>query len=385
MYPRLLDLACCNEETCFLWGPRQVGKSTLIRQRFPASVRYDLLLSTTLRRFLDHPESLREECEAQGLTGTTQNDPIVIDEVQKAPFLLDEVHWLIEERGLRFILCGSSARKLKQGQANLLGGRAVRYELGPLVSTEIPDFDLVRALNNGLIPRHYDSEYPQDLLDGYVADYLKEEVAAEALVRNLSSFSRFLKVAALSSGEQINFSNIARECGVSSPTVKGYYEILEDTLLGTFLQPFAKRGKRRQITAPKFYLFDVGVVGFLTQRGLVSPGSELFGKAFEGFIHQELRYHRSYSRKRHALSFWRTSSGFEVDFVLGDADVAVEVKPSKRVHSHDLKGLRAFCEEFNAARAIVISLEEAPRTLNNGIEIWPWREFLADLWAGGIV
>jgi predicted AAA+ superfamily ATPase len=385
MYTRILDLSLANAETCFLWGPRQAGKSTLLKQLFPESIRYDLLLSTTLRRFIDAPETLREECAARGLSGDNQTSPIIIDEVQKAPSLLDEVHWLIEEKGLRFILCGSSARKLKRDQANLLGGRAVRYELGPLVAAEIPDFDLLKALNDGLLPRHYDSGHSRDLLDGYVADYLKEEIAAEALVRNLSSFSRFLRVAAMCSAEQISYSNIARECGVTSPTVKGYFEILTDTLLGSFLPCFEKKPKRRVRSAPKFYFFDVGTSGFLARRGEIQSGSEAFGKAFEEFIYHELRSHRAYSRKRYDLSFWRTTSGFEVDFVLGDGEVAVEVKSSDRIHSNHQKGLLAFQNEYKVKRSLIVCMETVRRTQENGVEVWPWQDFIKALWSDEII
>jgi len=322
---------------------------------------------------------------AAGLTGDNQRFPVIIDEVQKAPMLLDEIHWLMANRGMRFILCGSSARKLRRGHANLLGGRAVRYELFPLVYPEIPSFDLVRALHRGLLPRHYDSEYPQELIRSYVADYLTEEIAAEALTRNVPSFSRFLQIAALTSGEILRYANIASDCGVSAPTVKQYFEILVDTNLGKIVPPWRKRGKRRQIEAPKFYLFDTGVTGHLCGRGQVSPGSESFGRAFEQFIFIQLAAHAEYSGLHYPIAYWRTASGFEVDFVLGDGAAAVEVKSGAETKPRHLKGLRAFAEEFPAPRRIVVSLDAAPRRTDDGIDILPYNIFLDRLWRGEIV
>ncbi|MDO9542474.1 MAG: AAA family ATPase [Kiritimatiellia bacterium] len=371
-----------RKETCFLWGPRQTGKSTLLRQKFPDSSRYDLLLSDVYRRLLANPAVIREEIAGQS---NLQQFPIIIDEVQKVPDLLDEVHWLIENRGCRFILCGSSARKLKRKHANLLGGRAVRLELHPLVSKEIPDFSLEHALTWGLLPRHYRHKNPGKLIQSYVGDYLKEEIADEALTRNVPAFNRFLEVAALCNGELINFNNIASECGVSLPTVKNYFGILEDTLLGQFLPAFRKRAKRRLIGAPKFYFFDVGLVGYLTRRGRVVVGSELFGKALEHFIHMEIRAHMAYSGLFYPLSYWRTASQFEVDFILGESDVAVEVKATASSGDRHLKGLRAFKEEHRAGKFILVSLDPAPRRTSDGIDILPWRVFLNRLWDGKLI
>ncbi len=297
---------------------------------------------------------------------------------------MDEIHWLITNTKHSFILCGSSARKLKRGGANLLGGRALRYELFPLVSAEIPDFDLIRALNHGLLPRHYLAEDVKGLHEAYVGDYLREEIAAEALTRNIAGFARFLEVAALSNGEMINFHNIARECGVSLPTAKAYFQILEDTLLGRFLPAYRKKMKRRVIRSPKFYYFDVGIVNFLLKRGRMEAGGEIFGKAFEHFIFQELTAHREYTKLQYPLSFWRTSSGIEVDFVLGDAEIALEVKGTREVQPHQLKGLLGFQEECRPRRSIVVSLDPRPRR-SGDIEILPWPIFLQELWSGKIM
>jgi len=385
MHQRLLKLPLSSEQSCFLWGPRQTGKSTLLKTLFPRAIRYDLLLSSTYQRLMLRPGLLREEIMAAELDGASQSDPVIIDEIQKLPVLLDEVHWLMENKKLRFILCGSSARKLRRGHANLLGGRAVRYELHPLVFPEISDFSLTKALNAGLIPRHYDHPQPQRLIQSYVGDYLKEEIVAEALTRNIPAFSRFLEVAALSNGEIVNYTNIARECGVSSPTVKEYFQILEDTLIGRHLPAFQKRKERRLVTSPKFYFFDLSPVIHLTRRERVQQGSELFGRALEHFIFMEISAHGSYSDLYYPVSYWRTTSGFEVDFVLGDHEIAIEVKATELANDSHLKGLRRLKEEYGVRRSLLVSLDQAPRKTQDRIEILPWKTFLEELWSGGIL
>jgi len=383
MYSRILQIPA--KPSCFLWGPRQTGKSTLLRERFPTTPRYDLLLSEEYRRLLDRPALIREDCLALKKSGELKNQPVIIDEIQKVPDLLDEVHWLMENQGIRFLLCGSSARKLKRGKGNLLGGRAVRLELHPLVYAEIPEFSLPTALNDGLLPPHYGDELARQRLEAYVGDYLKEEITAEAVTRNIPGFNRFLELAAMSNGEMVQFSTMARDCGVSAPTVKTYYQILEDTLIGTWVPVYRKRPKRRVILAPKFYFFDVGVVGFLTRRGRVEEGSELFGRTLEHFLYMELAAHRRYSGLLYPVSYWRTASGLEVDFVLGDHEVALEVKGTPSVQSHHLKGLAAFGEEYRTRRRILVSCDPRPRSLPGGMEVLPWRVFLDALWGGKVV
>lgn len=309
----------------------------------------------------------------------------MIDEIQKLPALLDEVHWLIENRGLHFALCGSSARKVRRGAANLLGGRAIRYELHGLTASELGrDFDLDRLLNHGYLPRIYEASRPARMLDAYIADYLKEEVAAEGLVRNLPTFSDFLDVAALSDGELVNFSNIARECGVSSHTTRSHFEILEDTLLGRWLPAYRKRPKRRVIGAPKFYFVDVGVVNRLARRGELRAGSELYGKAFENWVFHELSAFVSYRGEGgRQLSYWRLASGIEVDFIVGDMQVAIEAKSSERITRDHLQGLRSLAEDHpRVGRRIVVCREPRARTTDDGIEILPVATFVRRLWGG---
>jgi predicted AAA+ superfamily ATPase len=381
MIIRIITAADLQARTCFLWGPRQCGKSTLLRAAFPDAPYYDLLRATEFRRLNADPGIFREECAGLGWDGSTQQQPIIVDEIQKLPELLDEVHSLHSERGLRFVLTGSSPRKLLRGGGNLLGGRAVRRELFPLVSAELPDFSLERALAHGLIPPHYLSDDPAPLISAYVGDYLREEIAAEALARSLPSFQRFLEVAALSNGQLVNMSSIAREVGISANTVRAWFEILIDTLIGVWLPPWTKRPKRRVIESPRFYFFDVGLVNDLARRGAPAPGSAAFGAALEHFILMELRAYLSYRQDRRTLAYWRTASGFEVDFILGDAEVAIEVKSSETVTSDHLKGLRAWREEHTGSRCYLVSRIPRIRITDDGIEALPVAEFLRRLWA----
>lgn len=377
MFRRVLPLPARPAETFFLWGPRQTGKSTLLRALYPDAVWIDLLKTDEQVRYASRPALLREELEA-GPAGRL----VVIDEVQKAPGLLDEVHWLIENRRRVFALSGSSARKVRRSHANLLGGRAVRYEMFGLTSDEVgKGFDLVRALNHGFLPRHYLASAPERLLRSYVNDYLKEEVLAEGLSRNLPAFTTFLAAAALSDGELVNYATIARECGVSAPAVKGWFEVLVDTLLGDFLPAYTKRPKRRVIGAPKFYFADVGVVNHLAKRGRMEPGSALFGKAFESWVRHELRAYSHYRERFLELSYWRLASGIEVDFVVDDMAAAVEAKATSRVRSDDLNGLTQLAVDHpNVKRRFVVSLEAKPRVAEGGIVVLPWRTFVERLW-----
>lgn len=381
-YARLIDLPEPGTETCFLWGPRQSGKSTLLRATFPGAESIDLLRPEVFRRYMQNPEILIEECRRD------RKRFVIIDEVQKVPALLDAVHWLIENEGVSFVLCGSSARKVRRNHANLLGGRGIRYELFGLSAAEIgPDLDLVRMLNQGYLPPLYtaNGSRARALLDAYVSQYLQEEIAAEGLARSLPVFGEFLALAALSDGEMVNYTTIARDTGVSSQTIRGYFEILEDTLLGRFLPAYRRRLKRRTVAAPKFYFLDAGVAGFLARRGAVEPGSELFGKAFENWVFHELCCYNAYRRRYAQFHYWRLSTGTKVDFLINHIDCAIEVKASTRIRPDHLKGLRELSREHpETARRVVVSLDEHDRTSEDGIEILHWRRFLDVLWSGAL-
>jgi len=381
MFTRRLRLPPPGTETFFLWGPRQTGKTTLLQAAYPDALWIDLLKADEYRRYVQNPELLRGELAARPTVRQ-----VVIDEVQKVPQLLDEAHWLHERRGIRLALCGSSARKVKRGQANLLGGRAVRYELLGLTAREIGrEFDLDRMLNHGYLPRIYLSDEPRRLLNSYVADYLKEEVAAEGLVRTLPVFSGFLNIAALSDAEIVNFSTIARECGVSSHTVKGYFGILEDTLLGRWLPAYTRRPKRRVIGAPKFYFADAGVVNHLARRGELHRGSELYGKAFENWVFHELCAHNAYTETFATLSHWRLASGIEVDFVINDMQLAIEVKATAKITADHLKGLRSLAQDHpRIKQRVVVCLEAKSRRTEDGILILPAGDFTDRLAAGSL-
>ncbi len=384
MLQRLLELPPAGSETFFLWGPRQTGKSTLLGQSYPDSRWLDLLKNDVFLRYATRPELLRLEIEEEGADGGQQ---IVIDEIQKIPALLDEVHWLIENRGLHFALCGSSARKVRRGAANLLGGRAVRYELHGLISAELGEaFDLDRILNWGYLPRIYQASRPRRLLAAYVADYLRDEILAEGLVRNLPIFAGSLDAAALSDGSHVNSSNIARECGVSSPTAKGYFGILEDTQIGRWLPAYRKRQKRRVLRSPKFCFSDVGIVNRLARRGAIVPGSELYGRAFENQVFHELTSFVGYRDIEVELTHWRLPSGIEVDFVVGAMQVAIAAKATKKVTKRHLKGLRMLAEEHpHVGRRVVVCLESRAWRTRDGISILPATTFARRLWDGALI
>lgn len=382
MIHRILELKLPRRQSAFLWGARKTGKSTFLKSRFPDSLIYDFLKTDLFLEFSKDPSRLREQLLAS--PPSSLKHPIILDEVQKVPEILDEVHWLIENKGLRFILCGSSARKLKRGRANMLGGRAWRYEMFPLISKEIKSFNLMRALTHGLIPGHYLQEEPSRSLKAYAQDYLKEEVFAEGLTRNIPAFSRFFDAMAYSHGELTNFNNISRDCGVDSKTVREYYQILVDTLLGSMVEPYKKRQHRQVISKmSKFYLFDVGLAGHLTRRRILADKGEMFGKAFEHFIFMELKAYNAYNNRDFVIHFWRTKSGLEVDFIL-EGEVALEIKGTNRVDNTELRSLHAFMEDHKPKKAIVVCNEKTER-LHGKIRILPWKNFLAELWEGNII
>jgi predicted AAA+ superfamily ATPase len=381
MYKRLLQLPTKPKKSFFLWGPRQTGKTTLLKAIYADAYRIDLLKTDELMRYTRNPAILREEAAT-----LPRNRLMVVDEIQKAPLLLDEIHYLIQEEQRVFGLCGSSARKVRRGHANLLGGRAVRYELLGLVAEELgQDFSISRFVNTGPLPAHYGADEPGKVLRAYVDDYLREEILQEGLTRRLPVFSDFLRVAAIGDTEIVNMSNVARESGMAVSTVRDHYGILVDTLMGAFLPAFTLRPKRRTIQAPKFYFRDLGVVNHLARRGVVQPGSELFGKAFENWLFHELSVHTRYSGQFYDISYWRLSSGIEVDFVLGSGALAIEAKGKTNITTKDFKGLINFKKDFPTVKSlIIVCLAKKARKTDDGITIMPYQEFINSLWHGNL-
>jgi uncharacterized protein len=373
---RMLKIQLPPGKSAFLWGPRKVGKSYWIRQHCQQAVVIDLLKSEVFADYASRPQLLRERFQ-------DTRQLVVIDEIQMIPDLLNEVHWLIENKKISFLLTGSSARKLRHKHANLLGGRAWRYTMTPLCSNEIAEIDLEKIMMTGLLPAHLISPDPLQDIRSYVADYLKEEIANEALVQNIPAFAEFLRIAAITNGELLNYSNIASETGVNAKTVRNYFQILEDTLLGFRLQPWRRAHNRRLLETEKFYLFDVGVANYLAQRKPV-PHTPDFGKAFEHFILMELMAYKAYRNPELLLSYWRTVSGHEIDFILGDMQIALEIKSTKRVHEGDLKNMKILRQEHKVARHIIISFEDTAKKLD-GTECLPWTMFLQMLWSGEII
>ncbi len=375
-YKRLLNIDFSEAQAVFLWGPRKVGKTTFLKAHFPQAVFYDLLDRTLQSKLTVHLGFFKEELLAKSPS------LVIVDEVQKVPSLLDDIHWLLENTSIKFVLCGSSARKLKRGAANLLGGRAWRYQMLPLTTAEIPQFDLNRALNHGLLPQHYRATRVDPYLESYVLDYISEEIQSEALVRNVGLFAKFMDAVGATNGQLLNYANVARECGVNAKTVRAYYQILEDTLLGYTLQPWTLSKKKRLIETATFYLCDVSLVRVLKEFIPIAPKTEEFGRAFEHFLINEIRAYLIYSESRQKISFWRTSTGQEVDLIVGNMALAIEFKAKANVLPEDLKGLFALQEDQSIGQAIAVTLDEQRRQLNSGILIVPWQEFCKDLWAG---
>lgn len=387
MFQRIAPIPPKPKESFFLWGPRKTGKTFLIKHLYPSFRRIDLLNTDSFTKYSVRPAILREECLAQVERDPTMSRFVLIDEIQKIPQLLDEVHLLIEDHHFVFGMCGSSARKLKRSHANLLGGRAVRYELRGLTFPELGDkFDLTRLINRGFLPSHYLSDNHLKLIDSYVNEYLKEEIAAEGLVRNLPLFSDFLRAAAFSDTEIVNYSNIASDCGVSGKTVKEYFQILQDTLIGEFLPAYTRRSKRKVIHSPKFYYFDVALPNLLARRGELQLGSEIARKAFENWLFHELKSYIIYKEKGSYLSYWKLAdSGREVDFIINDCEVAIEAKGTAKVRPDHLKGLRELKKEHpSVKKCVLVSLEKSPRLTDDRILILPYKDFLRSLWQGDI-
>lgn len=379
MYHRIFDIENRLDEAMFLFGGRQTGKSTLLKERFPKAVYIDLLKSDVRNRFKQHPEEFRES-----LLRYPPETLVIVDEIQKVPDLLDEVHWLMVEKGLWFILSGSSARKIKKSGANNLGGRAIPETLFPLVSAEIPDFDLERAVQNGMIPRHYMVANARNRMRAYIDLYLKEEILEEALVQNVDEFVRFMEVAAIMDGEILNYENVASDCEVSANTVKAYYKILVDTLLGFEVPAYRKVIKRKLYKSPRFYYFDVGIANHLTKRYHLAPKTPEYGHAFEHLIMQEIVAYLGYTNSDEELTYWHTYENLEVDAVIGDARVAIEIKSKEHIDHDDKKGVTEFAKEHPDTRQIIVSRDRISRR-SGDVDLYYVTDFFKALWAGEII
>ena len=381
MYTRLLPTPT---RSIFLLGPRGTGKSTWIRDRFPDAVTYDLLDTGEVLRLSKEPHSLYRE-----LATLSSGSWAVIDEVQKVPGLLDEVHRLIESRRLRFVLSGSSARKLRRGGANLLAGRAVTTAMFPLVSAELPfEIDPERVLQFGMLPLAVTTDSPRDYLRTYAETYLVQEIQAEALTRNLGAFARFLEIAARQNAQVTNAAGIARDAGINHRTVQNHFEILTDTLIGFWLPPWKLKSATKQVRQPKFYFFDCGVARALTGRLPYPPTAEESGPLAETFVLNELRAYLGYSARNYKLCFWRSYDGVEVDVLCETADgfVAIEIKASSRWDKRFNRGLRRVGDDLGKDRTRCYGVYLGERAaLWDDVQVLPLVEFLRRLWAGEIL
>lgn len=384
---RYLNLNLPAGQSAFLWGPRKAGKSTYLRQKYPESPYYDLLDSSVYLRLLDAPYTLQEELAL--IPPENRHHPVIIDEAQKIPLLLDEVHRMIESmKPLSFILCGSSTRKLRRSGANFLGGRAWRYTFTPLVFPELTDFNLLTIFKTGLLPSHYlNPSMASRSIQSYIQDYLLQEIQNEAMIRNFRSFARFLEIMVYSHGEIINYVNIAQDCGVDSKTVRGYFEILQDMLLGSFVEPFSQNPERKIMTAhPRFYFFDVGIANHMAHRNIAELKGIEAGRAFEHYLFYELNSYKALHNLEFPIRFWRTRTT-EVDFILGQGEVAIESKMTPLVQKRDIQGLLSFKKNHPEARLYIVSLEPRPRLMTVdgvSIHVMPLRMFLENLWQGRI-
>ena len=352
MFKRLLQIDISRKKSFFLFGPRGTGKTSWVNNYFPEALYIDLLKTSDYTALQANPSRLEHMVLANN-----NSDWVIIDEVQKVPQLLDEVHRLIEQHNKYFILTGSSARKLKREGVNLLAGRALTYKMHPLTAIELGgDFNLGTALKLGMLPLVYVDDSPEHFLETYVLTYLREEVIQEGLVRNIGSFNRFMEVASFSQGSQVNLSNIAREVGVSQKVITSYFEILEDLLLSVRIPVFAKRAKRRLSLHPKFYYFDVGVYRQLRPKGPLDVPEEIGGSAFETLFLQNLLAVIDYFRLDLQVYFWRTTSGAEVDFIVyGEKGLfAFELKSRSFVENKDFRHLKSFKKDYEIAKCYLI-------------------------------
>lgn len=376
-----------NRKSVLLLGPRQTGKTSYIKNELESEVKakWDLLNPRTRRMLERDPQILYEQIMALGIDA--ESGVVVIDEIQKIPALLDVVHEIIEEKKIRFLITGSSARKLRKEGVNLLGGRASKTTILPFVYEElktIGEKSLEEIFLRGMLPPAWDDDDPDGFLDDYIETYLQDEIAAEGVTRNLPGFGSFLQIAALQSGNQLNYSNMANDIGMSRQSIANWYQILEDTLLGFQLPPWKKSRKRKSVSITKFYLFDVGVTRRLSEIDVPSDTQGDYGRLFENYIAMELKAWHDYNRRKESLCYWRTENGTEVDFVVGD-ELAIEVKSTRNPTSRNMEGLRKIGEETNFKCRILVCRESMPRMTAEGILILPWQEFLHRLWNNSLL
>lgn len=369
-----------SKKSLFLFGPRSTGKTTLLKDEFGSENLINLLRGDVFLRLSQNPSEVREIIES--IAKKQSNAIIIIDEIQRIPELLNEVHDLIESTDYRFILTGSSARKLKRGGVNLLAGRAWQTNLFPLTANEIGDhFNLEKYLLYGGLPQVNTSQYPIEELDAYINTYLKEEIKEESLVQNLGNFSRFLKFAAISNCKSINYSSLSQETGIPASTIRSFFEILSETFLGFTLSPWQESKKRRPVSTGKFYFFDVGVANYLRETRSLDKNSSSFGDIFEHWIAMELRAYISYKRIKKELMFWRTLDKVEVDFII-ENECAIEVKSSSKIIQKHLKGLNCLISEGGFKNYIMVSFDPIEKTTKEKIRCIPWNIFIKELWAG---
>ncbi|MDR1112354.1 MAG: AAA family ATPase [Bacteroidales bacterium] len=367
-----------RQESFFLWGAKQTGKNALLQTRFPDALWFDLALTVDYMRLNKNRTLIRK---------SALNNPeqlVVLDEIQRIPELMDEVHWLIENKGTRFILCSSNPRKIINSEHALLKDITLQYRLYPLTSGEIPDFKLLQALNNGMLPEYYDSLNVKRKYATYINDYHHDTIASESKVKHPQIFNQFMKLAAQCNGEPVNNSAIAAKLGVHSLIVKEYYRILEDTLMGCFLPAFLKKPKRKIFLSPKFYLFDIGVVNALCNHERIEYGGARFEQSLKHFICQELHAHSHYSGLNYPVSYWRTTTHLEVDFVLGNPTVAIAVKGTNVANDQPLKALIDFAKEYRLKKQILITNDSCSRQISK-VQVMSWKSFLQQLWNGDVI
>ncbi|MBI4406159.1 MAG: ATP-binding protein [Deltaproteobacteria bacterium] len=381
--PRFLNLqALLGKKSHFLFGPRSTGKTSLINSELKSKATViNLLRVPIMTRLSSDPGELESIIDAE--QAAVKKTFVVLDEIQKVPALLDEVHRLIEERKIRFLLSGSSARKLKATGVNLLGGRAWIANLFSLTCHEIPNFDLDRYLRYGGLPHVYLSDYPDDELQAYVATYINEEIKMEGLVRKIPAFLSFLRMAALTNTQQVNFTKLGNDAGVSATTIREYYGILEDTLIGVVLEPWSKSKKRKAVSTGKFYFFDTGVCHTLADTKALDRNSDLYGRSFEHWVFMELRAYLSYTQRKEKLRFWRSQDQKEVDFVIGD-EIGIEVKSTKKLSSAHYSGIHALQEEGLVKRFCMVSHESVNTKKGNVLSLH-WKSFAQKLWNGELI